>query len=76
MIDVLFVCVLGSVTKEIKVDYRDTRAGKDCRAMIDSKVVGSAQHNREFCSGLASKIKIDMEKKGFACNEKVSSKPI
>lgn len=73
MIDVLFVCVLGTVTKEIKVDYRDTRAGKDCRVMIDSKVVGSAQHNLEFCPGLATRIKIDMQKKGFICNEKVSN---
>lgn len=71
MIEVLFVCVLGSVTKEIKIDN-----AKDCRVLIDAKVVGSAKHNPEFCTGLATKVKGDMEKKGYKCDAKVPVKPV
>lgn len=67
MIDVIFVCLLGTMKKEIKSGVIDTRIGKECRVMIDDKKVGSARNNMEFCPGLASKIKIDMEKKGFKC---------
>lgn len=73
MIDIIFVCVLGSVTKEIKSGIVDTRIGKECRVMIDDKKVGSAKRNMEFCAGLAAKVKIDMEKKGFICEEKNNS---
>lgn len=66
MINLIFICVLGSVTKEIKSETAD----KECRVMIGAKQVGSAQHNMEFCPGLASRIKLDMERKGFKCESK------
>jgi hypothetical protein len=62
--------------KEISAGTTDTRIGRECRVMIDEKVVGNAKHNPEFCTGLASKVKQDMEKKGYKCNEKVPVKPV
>lgn len=67
MINIIFICVLGSTTKQIKSGIIDTRIGKECRVMIDDKKVGSAQHNLGFCDGLATKVKLDMERKGFKC---------
>ena len=70
--EVLFVCTMGQVTKEIKLEtVKETRVGKICEVYIDDKSVGYAKHNSEFCSGLASKVKMDMEKKGYQCSEKV-----
>lgn len=62
MINIIFVCVLGSVTKEIKIDTT-----KECQVLIDTKVVGSAKHDMNFCTSLAGKVKGDMEKKGYKC---------
>ena len=56
------MCVLGSVTKEIKIDTT-----KECQVLIDTKVVGSAKHDMNFCTSLADKVKGDMEKKGYKC---------
>lgn len=72
MIDVLFTCVLNSVMKEISIGKDE----KGCTVLIDDKQVGSSQHNPEFCAGLALKVKQDMERKGFKCNEKIPAKPV
>lgn len=74
MIDIIFVCVMGATTKQIKEGMVDTRIGKECRVMIDEKTVGHAKHNPNFCKGLAFKIKKDMEKKGYVCKESTSDK--
>jgi hypothetical protein len=66
----MFICTMLNVKKEIKSGAVDTRIGKECRVMIDEKVVGNAKHNPEFCTGLASKVKQDMERKGYKCEEK------
>lgn len=66
MINLIFVCALGTVTKEIKSETAD----KECRVMIDDKQVGSAKHNMDFCNGLATRIKLKFEKEGFKCEPK------
>jgi len=70
MINIIFVCVMGATTKQIKSGIIDTRIGKECRVMIDDIKVGSARHNLGFCEGLAFKVKLDMERKGFKCEAK------
>lgn len=64
MIEVLFTCVMNNVMKEIAIGKE-----KGCTVLIDDKQVGSAQHNPEFCTGLAAKVKQDMERKGYKCEQ-------
>lgn len=65
MINIIFICVLGSITKEIKID-----STKGCSVLIDTKMVGSAKNDMKFCNGLATKVKYDMEKKSYKCEMK------
>ena len=65
MLDVVFVCVMGTAKKEIKVEKTQTRVENSCKVYVDSKVVGSAKHGVLFCDGLATKVQMDMEKKGY-----------
>lgn len=62
MLEVIFVCVIGLTTKEIKIEKN-----KSCKVFIDDLEVGNAKNSVEFCVVLADKVKQDMEKKGFKC---------
>lgn len=70
----LFICIAIDLKKEIKVDTGDIKTGKICRVYIDEKEVGSAEHDKDFCNGLITKVKGDLEKKGFICQDAKSIK--
>lgn len=65
MLDIIFVCMLGNVKKEIKIEK-----DKSCKVFISDLSVGEAKTNVEFCVTLADKVKGDLERKGYKCETK------
>lgn len=65
MLEIIFVCMLGDIKKEIKIEK-----DKSCKVFISDLSVGEAKHNTEFCITLANKVKGDLERKGYKCETK------